>query len=242
MTHQLSTRHTAATSSPATDDSATRRAASCHRSWLGTTGAIITHFTPRAARALALIVAPVAIALISGCAHSHSASPYSGQSALARDSSRAEALNQQAADLIERDPTRAESLLRDALAADLYHGAAHNNLGTLLLQQGKLYDAAAEFEWARKLLPGHPDPRHNLALTFELAGRYDDALATYAAALDVYPEHLPTIQAMVRLLVRVRKTNERTPTLLDTIALRGETKEWREWARAQRSIVAVPMH
>ncbi|MCC6970545.1 MAG: tetratricopeptide repeat protein [Phycisphaerales bacterium] len=183
-------------------------------------------------------------ALLTGCASTRPTSPYSGQSAEARDSSRAEALNQQAADLIERDPTRAESLLRDALAADLYHGAAHNNLGTLLLAQGKLYDAAAEFEWARKLLPGHPDPRHNLALTFELAGRYDDALATYAAALDVYPEHLPTIQAMVRLQVRASKTDERTPTLLDTIAMRGETRAWRDWARLEHakwnSVPALP--
>ncbi|MCC6972147.1 MAG: tetratricopeptide repeat protein, partial [Phycisphaerales bacterium] len=152
-----------------------------------------------AARAIALTFVFFALALVGGCATQRPASPYAGQSAGARDTARAEALNQETADVIGRDPARAERLLREALAADLYHGAAHNNLGTILLGQGKLYDAAAEFEWARKLLPGHPDPRHNLALTFELAGRYDDALATYAAALDVYPEHLPTIQAMVRL-------------------------------------------
>lgn len=181
------------------------------------------------------LLAGILAALLTGCASTRTTSPYSGQSAEARDSTRAEALNQEAAGIIERDPARAESLLREALAADLYHGAAHNNLGTLLLRQGKLYDAAAEFEWARKLLPGHPDPRHNLALTFELAGRYDDALATYAAALDVYPEHLPTIQAMVRLQVRAGKTNERTAALLDTVAMRGETKDWREWARREHS-------
>lgn len=184
---------------------------------------------------LALIRVFSAITFISGCAQQHATSPYSGQSAGARDSSRAEALNQEAAEVIEWDSARAERLLREALASDLYHGAAHNNLGTILLGQGRLYDAAAEFEWARKLLPGHPDPRHNLALTFELAGRYDDALATYAAALDVYPEHLPTIQAMVRLQVRASKVNERTAAMLDTVALRGQTVEWREWARLERS-------
>ncbi len=190
-------------------------------------------FSCRAARRLSLAL--LLAASLTGCAQNRPASPYAGQSAEARDSSRAEALNQEAADLIEKDAPRAERLLREALAADLYHGAAHNNLGTILLGQGRLYDAAAEFEWARKLLPGHPDPRHNLALTFELAGRYDDALATYAAALDVYPEHLPTIQAMARLQLRAAKTDDRTAQLLDTIALRGQTQEWRQWARTQMS-------
>ncbi|MFO0836559.1 MAG: tetratricopeptide repeat protein [Phycisphaerales bacterium] len=201
-------------------------------SWLGMIGAIHTSATHRAPRAFALILASAALTIM-GCAQDRAASPYAGQSAGARDTARAEALNHEAADVIGMDPARAERLLREALAADLYHGAAHNNLGTILLGQGKLYDAAAEFEWARKLLPGHPDPRHNLALTFELAGRYDDALATYAAALDVYPEHLPTIQAMVRLQVRASRADQRTAAMLDTVAMRGETNEWREWARAE---------
>ena len=223
MTHSTSSDHT-----PTRHQS---RPGSC-LSTMGATRMSAAHHAPRA---LALIFVFLGVTFVSGCAQQRVTSPYSGQSAGARDTARAEALNQEAAEVIESDPARAERLLREALAADLYHGAAHNNLGTILLQQGKLYDAAAEFEWARKLLPGHPDPRHNLALTFELAGRYDDALATYAAALDVYPEHLPTIQAMVRLQVRASKADERTAAMLETVAMRGETKEWREWARIQRS-------
>ena len=182
-------------------------------------------------------LAPVLVAalLLGGCAAPPSSSPYTVQDADHRDPRRADELNTRAADLIDPDPAQAEALLREALTADLYHGPAHNNLGTLYLSQGKLYEAAGEFEWARKLLPGHPDPRHNLALTFELAGRYDDALATYAAALDVYPEHLPTIQAMVRLQVRASRADERTAAMLDTVAMRGETNEWREWARVERA-------
>ncbi len=40
----------------------------------------------------------------------------------------------------------------------------------MFLGQRKLYEAANEFEWAKKLLPGHPDPRVNLARTLEEAG------------------------------------------------------------------------
>ena len=84
-----------------------------------------------------------------------------------------------------------------------------------------------------KLLPGHPDPRMNLAFALEHAGRTDDALATYATALEVYPDHIPTIEAMTLLQLRAGKTDERTPRMLADIQLRGETEHWRGWARLQ---------
>lgn len=162
-----------------------------------------------------------------------SGSPYRGQSEEHRDVARAEALHQQAVAAIESNPAKAESLFREALQADLYHGPAHNNLGALLLRRGELYAAAGEFEWAGKLLPGHPDPRMNLALTLELAGRTDDAIVTYLTALEVYPEHISTLQALTRLQVRVGNTDEHTEEYLVTISLRGTTAEWRRWARLQ---------
>ena len=39
---------------------------------------------------------------------------------------------------IADNPEKAKTLLREALGYDLYHGAAHNNLGVLLLGEGKL--------------------------------------------------------------------------------------------------------
>ena len=170
--------------------------------------------------------------VLGGCA-STGTGPYATPSEAARDSLRAQRLTRQAVDLIHRDPERAETLLREALSADLYHGPAHNNLGIIHLERGELYEAAHEFEWARKLLPGHPDPRLNLAMTLERAGRIDEALATYDAALEVYPGHLPSIQALCRCQLRYRKTDDRTARMLDEIALRGESERWRRWAREQ---------
>ncbi|MCP3903513.1 MAG: tetratricopeptide repeat protein [Planctomycetes bacterium] len=166
-----------------------------------------------------------------GCATT-STSPYAEQPDARRDTVRAQSLTQKAAALIEDDPEKADELLREALTADLYHGPAHNNLGVLYLQEGKLYEAANKFERAKKLMPGHPDPRMNLALTLEHAGRMDEALATYGTALEVYPNHLPTMQALARLQVRSGKTDDRTRRFLEEISLRGETAEWREWAQA----------
>jgi Tfp pilus assembly protein PilF len=174
----------------------------------------------------------LAVTVLPAC---RSTSPYAPQDEVRRDSLRAQELTQEAARLMDASPTRAEELLREALAADLYHGPAHNNLGVLYLKQSKLYEAAGEFEWAKKLMPGHPDPRMNLALTLERAGRTPEALDAYASALEAVPEHIPTIQALTRLQLRTNQPDERTPAFLDTIALQGDTPEWRQWARLERA-------
>jgi tetratricopeptide (TPR) repeat protein len=213
---------------------------------------------------LAPILATSVALTLCGCASRsmNPASPYATQNDVARNPLRAQELTLQAADLIERhlninvlreasrtqdhgfveppskampdDFAKAESLLREALAADLYHGPAHNNLGVIYLKQGKLYEAANEFEWARKLLPGHPDPRMNLAMVLERAGRTDDALATYRTALEVYPDHLPTLQARTRLQLKSNKRDESTNAHLQQIAMRS-SPQWREWALKQLS-------
>ena len=145
---------------------------------------------------------------------------------------RAEELTLRAAQMMETDPHGAEALLREALAADLFYGPAHNNLGVLHLGRGELYEAAAEFEWARRLMPGHPDPRLNLGVALERAGRVDEAMGAYAAALELREGHLPAMQALARCQVRHGRADERTAGWLGEIAMRGDDA-WRAWAREQ---------
>jgi len=175
--------------------------------------------------------------LLAGCTSAKTTDPYAPVSEADRDTQKAIALNNQALPYMDKsDPaslTRAEDLLRQALKADLYFGPAHNNLGVLYLQQGKYYEAAGEFEWARRLLPGHPDPRVNLAMTLESAGRGDDAISTYRTALEVYPDYVAAMQGLARLQLKSGKTDEKTTLLLKEIAMRGETPEWRDWARGE---------
>ena len=123
--------------------------------------------------------------------------------------------------------------LRAALTEDIFFGPAHNNLGVIHLKRGDLYQAAEEFEWARKLMPGHPDPRLNLAITLEKAGRADEALATYSAALEVYPQYLPAIQGLASLSLRLGTSDERVREWLKTIVLRSSEPRWRDWAKQQ---------
>jgi Tfp pilus assembly protein PilF len=168
-----------------------------------------------------------------GCASDPPVGPYAPPSAEDRDTSQAEKLNREAADLMASDSDRAEALLREALTADLFFGPAHNNLGVLFLKQDKLYEAANEFEWAKKLLPGHPDPRVNLALVMERAGRNEEAFASYEAALEVWPNYLPAIQGLASLTLRTGDHDDpRLQGWLEEIGLRGEG-EWGEWARGK---------
>ena len=173
--------------------------------------------------------------LLASCHSAGSSSPYAVQSEAERATTVAEKLSREGADLIATDPSKAEALLRDALTKDLYYGPAHNNLGVVFLNEGKLYEAAHEFEWARKLLPGNPDPRVNLALTLERAGRTDEAFKSYETALEVSPEYLPAIEGAASVAMRSSRSEPRLRAWLDAIALGSPDSNWSTWAKSARA-------
>ena len=70
----------------------------------------------------------------------------------------------------------------------------------------------------------------NLAVTLEQAGRTDQAIQTYKAALEVYPGHVPTVQALARLCVVQHRDVAELAEWLGTVAMQGETENWQKWA------------
>ena len=142
------------------------------------------------------------LAGLGACSATPSATgPYQPISEIARNTALAIELTREAADDLDAGNLEsAEALLRDALTADLYHGPAHNNLGVVFLEQGMLYEAAQEFEWAKKLLPSAPDPRVNLALVLESAGQEENALLAWESALKVAPGCLQAAAGLERLM------------------------------------------
>jgi len=180
---------------------------------------------------LACIAASLILAA-SSC-RSPSSSPYRSSAPADRNTVEAEELTREAADLIDSDLEEAEALLRRALAADIFFGPAHNNLGVVFLKRKMLYEAANELEWARKLMPGHPDPKLNLAITLEQAGRGEEAIAEYTAALEVYPGYLPAIQGLARAAVRDGREEARLEAWRRRIALESPEPGWSAWGRAK---------
>jgi tetratricopeptide (TPR) repeat protein len=170
--------------------------------------------------------------LLHSCRSAPPISPYAPQAPTAGESSLALKRSQEAMAIWKQDPKAAEALLREALSLDLFCGQAHNNLGVLFLEQGKLYEAAQEFEWAKKLLPGNPDPRVNLALVLERAGRLEEAYQNYTAALEATPEYLAAIQGAALLACRTQRAEPRLAAWLQRIAL-SEDPSWASWAKEQ---------
>lgn len=74
---------------------------------------------------------------------------------------------------IELEPTRAEF---------------HANLGNLLRRRGRYVRAAAAYERALALAPGHRPARHNFALTLNDLGRFDQAEAECRLLIAQQPE------------------------------------------------------
>jgi tetratricopeptide (TPR) repeat protein len=170
--------------------------------------------------------------LLAGCGSARG--PYADSASQQRDIAKAESIFQRAVAVLDKDVAEGETLLREALGFDLFHGPAHNDLGVLLLKQGRLYDAAEEFEWARKLLPGHPEPRVNLAIALERGGKHTDAIDAARTALEVRPGNLPALLTLTWIQVNQGLADGKTLAQLDTIVSRSNDPLWRGWAERQR--------
>ena len=76
-------------------------------------------------------------------------------------------------------------------------------------------------------MSGHPDPRMNLALPLGKTGR-----AQARRALEVHPEHRPTVQDPTRPEVSACRIDDETLQWPDTLGLEDDNSAWRRWARA----------
>jgi tetratricopeptide (TPR) repeat protein len=80
------------------------------------------------------------------------------------------------------DPYGAVHLLREVIASGKAFADAHHLLGLALSMSGQPLEALAEFDRALALNPRYVDAHLNRAVTLNELGRYDDAVAAFAAA------------------------------------------------------------
>jgi Flp pilus assembly protein TadD len=149
-----------------------------------------------------------------------------------RDTATARQENEQAARLLtDGKYDQAEAHLKAALAADITYGPAHNNLGKVYYHQSKLYQAAWEFEYAAKLMPGQPEPRNNLGLVLESVGRLDEAADLYGEAHAMEPGNSQFIGNLARARVQLGDRGPQVRELLSKLIMSDSRPEWVEWAR-----------
>ena len=126
--------------------------------------------------------------VLGGCATPQRSATYRTASASSsRDGTAARDANEHGLSLAaEGRYDLAQKAFREALRADVTFAAAHNNLGLILLEKRRFYEAALEFQFAAKLNPSASEPVINLARLYESVGWYEPAINQYkkARALD----------------------------------------------------------
>jgi len=190
-------------------------------------------------------LAVLATALLMASCTSQKVSRYDGIPANGQDPHRdtelAGQLNAEAAELLsENSFEQAEAKLKAALAADLFCGAAHNNLGVLYQKQERYYEAAWEFQYAAQLMPAKAQPKNNLGLVYESVGRLDESAKWYEEALAIEPDNVEIIENLARVMVGTDRRSERTRQLLSDIVMKDRDPAWVAWAREQLFMIGQP--
>jgi len=124
------------------------------------------------AHLLAMVIAVSQLALHAGCASQDTTHEYhTVLPSTLRSAEHAKTCNERGLTLVEAGKLdEAEGAFREALLADIGYAAAHNNLGLILLEQGRFYEAALEFDQAKRLAPQAVEPIVNLARLYEAVG------------------------------------------------------------------------
>ncbi len=100
-----------------------------------------------------------------------------------------------------------ETHCRRTLASNPDAWAAHNNLGGVLSAQGRLEEAASEYQAALRLKPSDSSAHSNLGIVFARLRRFDDAIAEYHSALEGAPEN-PKVWFNLGISLRAEGRND----------------------------------
>jgi Flp pilus assembly protein TadD len=158
-----------------------------------------------------------------------------------RDTDAARRHNDRAAELIGQDNLgEAEKELKAALAADMFFGPAHSNLGTVFFRQKKFYQACQEYQYAAEMMPKKAEPRGNLGLVLEAVGRFEEAAKAYEDALTCDPDAIVIEGNLARAYVRLGRKDDRTRKLLNEVVMKDSRPEWISWAKDRLALMARP--
>ena len=158
-----------------------------------------------------------------------------------RQTESARLLNAQAVDFVRAgDFDKAETLLKQALTADVTFGPAHNNLGKVYFHQREFYLAAWEFRYAMGLMPTQAEPKNNLGLVYEIVGKLDEAVEVYAQANDAAPDSADYLGNLARARIRRGDRDQEVREILTDLLFKETRPEWVEWAQLEIARINTP--
>lgn len=111
--------------------------------------------------------------------------------------------------------------------------AAWNNLGVLLMEEGRYLESAECFMVASDMAPTDPRPAYNLGLTWDRAGYPNDAIEHYQLALRRDRRYLPALRGLIRAERLQGRSDAETLRHLRTALALEQDPQWREWFELQ---------
>ena len=85
------------------------------------------------------------------------------------------------------------------------YAGAYYHLGNVLMQQGKLKQAQAQYEYALSINPNHSDTHHNLGVAFMREGNMQRAKARFENVLRINPADADAHNNLGEVLIRLGK-------------------------------------
>jgi tetratricopeptide (TPR) repeat protein len=101
-----------------------------------------------------------------------------------------------------------ESLWTHTLACTSDNLMAHNNLGAVLLQKGRVDEAITHFQTALQINPGCASAHYNFGMALLKKGRVDEAMVHFQTALQINPDYAEAHNNFGIALLRMNNVDE----------------------------------
>ena len=102
----------------------------------------------------------------------------------------------------------AETLWRTTIARNPNSFMAHNNLGSVFLEMGRVDDAILQFQTTLDLHPDHANAHYNLGNALLQKGRVDEAIAHFQKTLDLQPNYANAHNNLGNVLLQIGRVDE----------------------------------